>query len=167
MPTKSTAVAFMVNRMYNWSISMFTKAVVFKQSENASTEPTEEECQQVIQLLNSDRYHERIALTEEDCKNIQFADDHCHATSRKIADANKDRGWERVSGYLFLRKYIDEFQKMKLTYTGDGLMLLKHHSVVKNEQDNLVETMEHIYPLKKYVFICHPSGSRGWDLQVI
>ena len=140
---------------------MFTEVKIYKADQNADRQPTKEECQEIIQMLNNRVHHKRIPLKQEDCEDIKLDyNDHCHATARKIADLNKDREWERVSGYLFCRD-----DKEKLQKGHDILTTLKHHSVIKDNHDNFIETMEIIYPLDKYFFIIHDSGLLGWDLQ--
>lgn len=139
---------------------MFKKIVLYKSVQNNLEEPKMEDCRQILQMLNNAEFHKRVILRSEDCENIQIAwDSDCHSTCREIVNVNINKGWKRVSGYLFLHKYINN--------PSSDLMLLKHHSVVKDEHGNLLETMEPVYHIEKYIFICHSSGLQGWDLKVI
>ncbi|MDJ0796468.1 MAG: hypothetical protein QNJ51_06470 [Calothrix sp. MO_167.B12] len=137
---------------------MFTHIHFHKPNGNHGAKPTQQDGQQILDILENAQWHERVPLKEEDCQNIQFdKNDLCHAASRKVASANSHRGWVRVSGYLVLREKIDNHA---------NILTLKHHSVVKDEDNNLIETVEIYYPIKKYLFICHPSGIKGWEAQV-
>lgn len=141
---------------------MFTEVKIYRAVQNADREPTKEECQEILKMLNnSSDYHQRIALKQEDCGDIQLShEEHCHATARKIVHLNKNRGWERVSGYLLCRQDRSKFDKGE-----KSLIRLSHHSVVQDEYNNFLETMEILYPLNKYFFIVHYSGLLGWNLQ--
>ncbi len=141
---------------------MFTGVKIYSAVQNADREPTKQECQEILKMLNnSSDYHQRIALKQEDCGDIQLShEDHCHASSRIFADLNKNRGWQKVSGYLFCSQDRSKFDQGE-----KSLIRLSHHSVVQDEYKNFLETMEKLYPLNKYFFIIHHSGLLGWDLQ--
>ncbi|MCL1470453.1 hypothetical protein [Argonema antarcticum] len=162
-------VALNLEELLIFSISMFTKVISVRPNKNAGRQPTEAECQQVLQLLNNGDYHLRASLSKEDRNHIQLNwDEACHSSARKFAEANRDKGWKRVSGYL-VRKDMQEFDKIKVKTFGDSdiCMPLQHHSVVQDNLGNLLEVMGDLYPLEKYVFICHPSGSLGWHLGAV
>jgi hypothetical protein len=138
---------------------MFKSVDVYEQRQNSVKLPTEEQRQEILQILNSGKWRERISLNNQvyNITGINWSDD-CHSTARIIIEVNQDKGWERVSGYLVSRNSVN---------LSSGLVLLKHHSIIKDEQNNLLETMDIIYPLEQYVFICHPSALLGCDLQAL
>ncbi len=116
---------------------MFTEVKISKISPNPHRQPTKEDCQEILKLLNLNNnsdYHQRIALKQEDCGDIQLShEDHCHTSARLFADLNKNRGWKRVSGYLLCCEDKDEFDKGE-----KKSIILKHHSVVQDEHNKFL-----------------------------
>jgi hypothetical protein len=138
---------------------VFSK-ISIKRSHKNSTEkpPTETELQKILDLLNEEDFETRVGLSVKhsykEPEDLEL-DDHCHATARKYADANKGL-LTPVPGYL-----------ISPINTNASRVDLEAHSVVQDTvRKELVELIPPLlYTLEQYHFIEHKSGIRGHDLE--
>lgn len=137
---------------------MYTKLKICNENEYAKGKPNDNDLEEILSAVNSHNFLARIDIQEVNCtspEEPESENDHCHAIARIYADLND--GWERVSGYLINKDRID---------TNTKPIVLKAHSVDRDENGNLIEVMPFIYPLSNYYFVCHSSGYNGYDLEL-
>jgi hypothetical protein len=159
-------------------VEMYVNIKHYKSNEGSSGEITEKDLSEILDILNSEKYMQREAASQElndsDLKQIQSelqneADElfsqgkitqlakwkypqNCHSLTRKMQEK---RGWTRVFGYAFEKKYLAE-----------SSIVLSSHSITRDEFGNLVE-LTYFFPPDLYHFIEHKTGKFGIDLIAI
>lgn len=136
---------------------MYKKINIYSANQGAKQQPTQSDFKEILDNLNSNNFTTRIDAENVKYVSPNFEDTNpdCHTVARIFAQANK---WDRVSGYLIEQEKLD---------AGVNFIKLTAHSVVKDKNSNFLEFMKFIYPLIKYYFILHKSGSNGYDLRAI
>ncbi len=136
---------------------MFNNVEIHQKNKGAKLEPTKKDFEEIKELVNRREFETRKILKQGSYKEPAFENNNvecdCHATATKFTEIND--GWEKVSGYLIEKARFDKENVIRLTA----------HSVVRDDKNNLFELMECVYPLEKYYFILHNSGSQGFDLK--
>lgn len=137
---------------------MCFKIEIYRANQGAKLKPTKQDFDEIVNLLKYSAFKSRKIPQEGSYKEPQFLNSDfncdCHLTATKFVEINNQ--WEKVSGYLIEKAKIDE---------NNNVIRLTAHSVVRDNNSNLFELMECVYPLEKYYFIIHNSGSQGYDLK--
>lgn len=134
---------------------MYVKIEHYKSNEGSFGEITEKDLSEILNILNSEKYTQREAASEElddsDLKEIRseleneadekflqgkisssaklMYSDNCHSLARKMQEK---RGWTRVCGYVFEKKNLAE-----------SSIVLRSHSITRDEFGNLCHFIEH------------------------
>ena len=150
---------------------MYVKIEHHKSNEGSFGEITEKDLSEILNILNSEKYTQREAASEElddsDLKEIRseleneadekflqgntklMYSENCHSLARKMQEK---RGWTRVFGYAFEKENLAQ-----------SLIVLRSHSITRDEFGNLVE-LTPFFPPDVCHFIEHETGQFGIDL---
>ncbi len=164
---------------------MFTQVSVAKSPSPGAhpIPPSQIDCSQVLTLINQCHFFMRELPTGGLSNTIQKVWDqqaqqvgilNCHS----VADAAQQHlslfKWQRVSGYLIRNSVDMDFLQIKrhrspphftISSSGNFITWLHHHSVLVDGQGKYIECLpSSFYPIDEFVFVPHPSGSKGYFL---
>ncbi|MGB3207614.1 MAG: hypothetical protein WBB28_21735 [Crinalium sp.] len=168
------------------AVKMFTTVKLGAPSGNAFNEPpTENDRAEILNMLNSGKFYDRISPPDEfqeliEGLNWRCRDETgsliCHTVARYTEEELSHLGWRRVPGYLILNQIDLESAKRDVNVVPgrNGLAFvpvtqaptyLEHHSVIADGEGRFIECLpDGWYPLKKYAFIPHDSAIKGYRL---
>lgn len=157
-------------------IEKYTGVECYTSNEGSFNSITNQDRAEVLDILNSKVYIQRVIATTElyeshlksiideleseaEEKSLRGAisqtarysyPQNCHSLARKLQER---LGWKKVSGYIFDKKQLSK-----------RLIILRSHSVIKNEMATLFELTELFSP-ELFDFIEHKTGEFGIDLK--
>ncbi|OBQ33822.1 MAG: hypothetical protein AN485_17675 [Anabaena sp. MDT14b] len=155
---------------------MYVNIEHYNSNEGSSGEITEKDLSEILDILNSEKYMQREAASQELDDSIlqeirseleNQADElfsqgnisalgkliypqNCHSLAKKMQEK---RGWTSVFGYVFYKEDLAKTQ-----------IVLYSHSITRDEYGTLVELTIR-FPPDSCHFIEHESGQRGIDLR--